>query len=202
MASPARHTFQEREALIVEAATFLFSSHGFVGTTTKMIAEAAKVNEALIYRHFPNKEDLYTAIIERKLNDWVLNVIPALEITLSMDLESALLELAQVMVRENKKDPTCLRMMLFSALENHSLSKMFFQKRLPLIEFLEKFFKKQLKDGKIRLLKSDEVARAFLSMIHHYILISQLFDSGIYFNKKESSVLKSFVDIFVKGVAP
>lgn len=201
MSSPARHTFEEREILVVEAATLLFSNHGFVGTTTKMIAEAAQVNEALIFRHFPKKEDLYTAIIELKLKEWVENVIPALEKTLSMKLEPALLEIAQVMVRENKKDPSCLRMMLFSALENHALSRMFFQKRLPLIEFLEKFFKKQMKDGNTRLLKGDEVARAFLSMIHHYILVSQLFDSGLYFTKKETSVLKSFVDIFVKGVA-
>lgn len=201
MASTARHTFEQREILIIEAATLLFSKHGFQGTTTKMIAEAAKVNEALIFRHFPKKEDLYTAIIELKLKEWVENVIPALEKGLPPDMEAALLEIAQVMVRENKKDPSCLRMMLFSALEKHELSRLFFQKRLPLIEFLEAFFKRQIREKRVRLLRTDEVARAFLGMIHHYILVSQLFDAGAYFKRKEPSVLKSYVDLFVKGIA-
>ena len=39
---------------------------GFRGTTTKEIAQAAGVSEAIIFRHFATKEDLYTAIIDHK----------------------------------------------------------------------------------------------------------------------------------------
>ncbi|AFM41757.1 transcriptional regulator [Desulfosporosinus acidiphilus SJ4] len=44
---------------IIEAAKKLFMEHGFKGTTTKMIAEEAKVNEATIFRHFKNKEGVF-----------------------------------------------------------------------------------------------------------------------------------------------
>ena len=44
----------------------LFSERGFRGTTTKEIAQAAGVSEAIIFRHFATKEDLYTAIIDHK----------------------------------------------------------------------------------------------------------------------------------------
>ena len=42
----------------------LFSAKGFEGTTTREIAKAAGVSEAIIFRHFATKEDLYAAIID------------------------------------------------------------------------------------------------------------------------------------------
>jgi TetR/AcrR family transcriptional regulator len=44
----------------------LFSRDGFGGTTTKSIAAAAGISEAIILRHFATKEDLYTAILEHR----------------------------------------------------------------------------------------------------------------------------------------
>ena len=44
----------------------LFARNGFSGTTTREIARAAGVNEAIIFRFFPHKDGLYAAILERK----------------------------------------------------------------------------------------------------------------------------------------
>ncbi|MBX3020643.1 MAG: TetR/AcrR family transcriptional regulator [Bdellovibrionales bacterium] len=52
---------------LLAAAFEIFSQHGFHGTTTKKIALAAGVNEALIMRHFKSKEGLFLAVIERNL---------------------------------------------------------------------------------------------------------------------------------------
>ena len=62
MKSPRLDADQRRRA-IVEAVTPLFARKGFAGTTTKELAEAAGVSEALVYRHFPSKEALYRAIL-------------------------------------------------------------------------------------------------------------------------------------------
>src|SRR5205814_1062049 len=35
---------------------------GFYGTTTRALAEAAGVSEALLFKHFPNKEALFSAM--------------------------------------------------------------------------------------------------------------------------------------------
>jgi len=53
---------QQRKQAIVEAALPLFAQHGFSATTTRQLAEAAGVSEALIYKHFPSKESLYAEI--------------------------------------------------------------------------------------------------------------------------------------------
>src|SRR3990170_3350064 len=57
---------EERRQQIVEAAIDLFSRKGFRGTTTREIAEAAGISEAMIFKHFATKQELYSAIIEAK----------------------------------------------------------------------------------------------------------------------------------------
>lgn len=51
-----------RKQAIVQAALPLFARQGFDATTTKQLAQAAGVSEALLYKHFPNKESLYAEI--------------------------------------------------------------------------------------------------------------------------------------------
>src|SRR3954470_14138189 len=55
-----------RREQILKTAVTLFSQRGFKGTTTKEIAKAAGVSEAIIFRHFANKEELYGAILDSK----------------------------------------------------------------------------------------------------------------------------------------
>src|SRR5437868_11273536 len=61
-----RMAAEDRRQQILDVAVQLFSQKGFRGTTTKEIALAAGVNEAIIFRHFATKRELYTAIIDRK----------------------------------------------------------------------------------------------------------------------------------------
>ena len=62
----ARMCADDRRHQIAAVAMRLFSERGFRGTTTKEIAQAAGVSEAIIFRHFATKEELYTAIIDYK----------------------------------------------------------------------------------------------------------------------------------------
>lgn len=56
---------EERRRTIVGAAMPLFARHGFAGTTTKEIARAAGVSEALVFQHFPSKAALYQEILQQ-----------------------------------------------------------------------------------------------------------------------------------------
>ena len=57
-----RLSAEQRREAIVRAALPLFARKGFANTTTRELAEAAGVSEALIYKHFPSKESLYAEI--------------------------------------------------------------------------------------------------------------------------------------------
>jgi AcrR family transcriptional regulator len=52
----------ERRAAIIQAVRRVFAEKGFDGTTTRELAVAAGVSEALLFKHFPNKEALYSAM--------------------------------------------------------------------------------------------------------------------------------------------
>jgi AcrR family transcriptional regulator len=53
---------EERRAAIIKAVRRLFAEKGFDGTTTRELADAAGVSEALLFKHFPNKEALFSAM--------------------------------------------------------------------------------------------------------------------------------------------
>ncbi|HTN71521.1 MAG TPA: helix-turn-helix domain-containing protein [Methylomirabilota bacterium] len=64
MAARLRLTSAKRRQAIVEAVRSVFAEKGFDGTTTRELANAAGVSEALIYKHFPSKELLYAAMLD------------------------------------------------------------------------------------------------------------------------------------------
>lgn len=63
--SRSRLNSEERRAQIIAAARTIFSKNGYNGAKTLQIAQAAKVSEALVYRHFPSKLALYRAVMRQ-----------------------------------------------------------------------------------------------------------------------------------------
>jgi AcrR family transcriptional regulator len=61
--STLRMTADLRRQLILGAAKRCFARHGFAGTTTKSVAAAAAISEALLFKHFPSKAALYAEIL-------------------------------------------------------------------------------------------------------------------------------------------
>src|SRR5512147_1850245 len=48
---------------ILAAARCVFARNGVDGTSVREVAEAAKVNNAMIYYHFKDKDDLYRSVL-------------------------------------------------------------------------------------------------------------------------------------------
>lgn len=66
--APAAPAADGPQAAILAAARRLFAAHGFAGTSTRSIAEAAGVNLAMIHYYFGNKEQLYRQVVEREFS--------------------------------------------------------------------------------------------------------------------------------------
>src|ERR687897_2864247 len=64
MENVARLSADQRKQAIVDAVRDVFAEKGFDGTTTRELARAANVSEALLYKHFPSKESLYAAMLD------------------------------------------------------------------------------------------------------------------------------------------
>ena len=63
---PPRMPGEDRRRQLLRVAVESFALNGFSGTKTKDIAAAAGVSEAILFRHFASKEDLYHAILDEK----------------------------------------------------------------------------------------------------------------------------------------
>lgn len=55
---------------ITKAATYLFATQGFDGTTTIQLSEEAGVTEPLIYYHFSGKDELFTTVLKTAYDEY------------------------------------------------------------------------------------------------------------------------------------
>jgi len=60
---------EERKALIMEVALYLFANVGFHATTITKIAKHAGISKGLMYIYFKSKEDLLSAIIDKSVSE-------------------------------------------------------------------------------------------------------------------------------------
>jgi TetR/AcrR family transcriptional regulator, transcriptional repressor of aconitase len=125
----------ERRKAIVAAAVPLFARNGFAGTTTRELAEAAGISEALLFRHFPSKQLLYREILQLGCEG-----DPALEKLATLQPSTATLVcLVRFMVRRflmggeaerAELDPR-LRLVLHSFLEDGDYARELFETVCP-----------------------------------------------------------------------
>src|SRR5262245_5334850 len=106
-----RMAAEDRREQIIGVAVRLFSQKGFRGATTKEIASAAGVNEAIIFRHFATKSDLYAAIIDRKANSAAMKALrnELAEAMEQRDDRQVFENLAFHMLEFHERDDTAIR---------------------------------------------------------------------------------------------
>lgn len=211
-APPGRMAAEDRRRQIVSVAMRLFSERGFRGTTTKEVARDAGVSEAIIFRHFATKEDLYHAIIDCKachggMADMEHPVAEAVraEVEEAMrrgDDRAVFRGVALAMMRHHRGDPDFLRLLLFSALEGHQLSQMFWDLNVRVLyEFLGSYIRERQRAGAFREVDPLVVVRAFTGMVIHHSITSILWDTHrplLVVSNEEAA--REFTEIVMRGI--
>ena len=162
---------EERRSQILAVAVSLFSNRGFRGTTTKEIAQAAGVSEAMVFRHFATKEELYAAILDHKVcaGDRFDPQKLASDSIKSKDDRAVFESLALEALNHYEKDPEFQRLLLHSALEKHQLAQIFFNEFVrPVYEFLGSYIRERQRDGAFVEVDPTVVVRCFLGMVLHH----------------------------------
>jgi len=193
---------ETRRNQIVAVAADLFASRGFSGTTTKEIADHAGVSEAIIFRHFASKEKLYAAILDYKVKQGTERIKAQLEDAASRKDDRAFFgSLALEMLDAHSEDPTFMRLLLFSALEGHELSSIFFDSTARDIKnHIRKYIKQRSSDGAFRSIDPVVAARAFVGMVLHQVQARTIFkDDDLKLSNRQ--LADRFVEIFLNGVS-
>jgi AcrR family transcriptional regulator len=196
-AAGGRMAAGDRRLQIAQTAMRLFSERGFRGTTTKEIAHAAGVSEAIIFRHFATKEDLYSAIIDLKSCDGFAAGLAATgeareancpqvvekvrcrvaEAMKTRDDRAVFEGIALAMMEHHQGDHEMLRLLLYSALEGHQLAQIFWDKNVRVLyEFLGGYIRERQREGAFRHADPLLVVRAFTGAVIHHSLNNILWE--------------------------
>lgn len=187
----------DRQASLIVAAASLFAAKGFNGTTTKEIAKAVGVSEALVFKYFPTKRTLYAAILAEKVTvNELLDVVEAA--VTKRDDHRVFTMIASYRIRPDV-DSTFLRLLLFSALEGHELSELFFGKHHKVFyDYLAAYIRTRIKDGAFRSVDPLLAARAFIGMVVHHRLLHEIF--GVPMHQSHEDTVATYVDLFLAGL--
>jgi TetR/AcrR family transcriptional regulator len=200
----ARMAGGERRLQILRVAMRLFSQRGFRGTTTKEIALAAGVSEAMVFRHFATKEELYSAILDHKacLHD-TMDPVQVVSDAIARKDDAAVFEgLALDALNWHDRDPEFHRLLLHSALEEHELAQMFWEKFVTRVyRILGAYIRQRQRDGAMIRIEPLVVVRAFIGMIIHHSLNNNLWDrKRTLLRISNQAAAREFTDILLRGV--
>lgn len=191
----------QRRRQILEVATELFAERGFQGTTTHEIADRAGVNEALVFRHFPRKQDLYWAVIDFKCRAGTGRRRMEELLRTHGDEAERLAAIAAGILRRARADQSLTRLLLFSALENHRLSHRFFRTYMAsYYESLADYIRAARRRGRYRHLPPLLAARSFIGMVFYHFLIQELFGGRHYHKFDIDAVARTLADLWLDGM--
>ena len=205
MPNASRLSAEERRLQILRVAVSLFSQRGFVGTTTKEIAQAAGVSEAMVFRHFATKQELYSAILDHKAcsGDTMNPEAMVAEALQEKDDRAVFERLAVGALDHHECDPEFQRLLLHAALEGHELAQMFFEKFVRRVyELLGNYIAERQRDGAMVAMDPAIVVRAFIGMVIHHSLNNNLWDPQRRLLKiSNQEAAKQFSDILLNGIS-
>lgn len=201
-------TGDERREQILQTAVDLFSRKGFKGTTTKEIAAAAGVSEAMVFRHFATKDDLYAAILDAKacidgthMFPWEGNEL-LLKAVAEKDDFGVFYNIALAAMNKHHEDVPFMRLLFYSALEEHELAERFFQEFVSEVyKFIGGYIVERQKDGAIRQLDPRIAVRSFVGMMIHHSLNNILWDKKrVILDMTNEEAAENFARILLNGI--
>jgi TetR/AcrR family transcriptional regulator len=200
--SAARMNASDRRRHLLQAALELFSRKGFGGATTKEIAAAAGVTEAIIFRHFPSKTALYTAVLDSKTEDckhdqWFSGIQALME---RNDDAGVIRMLSAGILESYRADASFERIVLFAALEGHEHGLAHHRRfALPVFEMFRDYIARRQREGALRAYDPGLVIAAIAGMAQNYGIYTELFGFK-QLRMDETEVVETFTNIMMRGI--
>jgi AcrR family transcriptional regulator len=192
----------DRKKQILEIAMRRFSEQGFDGTSTREIAEAAGINEALIFRHFRTKEDLFWEVLSDRVERRGRNRRMRKLVQSEGDSREVLVAIAETLLDRTDDDAAVTRLLLYSALRNRELSERFFRTYgLEKLELLAAHIRVGIEAGHFRVVNPVIAARSFLGMIVYHYLVEEVFGVPRARALSPRELAEELVGIFLEGIS-
>jgi TetR/AcrR family transcriptional regulator len=199
--SKTRKTAEDRRKDIIEAAGDLFSRKGFNGTTTRDLASGAGVHEAVLFRHFKNKEEIYSAALENRLSRNRQSTLQLMEKCADVrDDYGFFAALARGLLTRFEDDVSIPRLILFSALEGHEPANVVTERQLRVERPTLEYISLRIREGAFRRINPNHAAFAFGAMLWGYVVRQHVVGMAQHKVYKRDKIVQSFVTIFLDGI--
>lgn len=192
----------DRQRQLLEVAMTAFSRRGFKGTTTKEIAAAAGVAEAVIFQHFPSKESLYSSVLDLHLDSgdeakWIEEINGLME---RNDDEAVFRSFITRILESYRRDPDLERVILFAALEGHEQGTARLQKQFaPVFERFMDYVIRRQQEGALLDCNPHAILIGLGGVAHQYGLITQIFRAPTP-NVSDEEMAQLFTRILLSGI--
>jgi TetR/AcrR family transcriptional regulator len=197
----SRMPASDRRSQILEVALNVFSKKGLNGATTKEIAVAAGVTEALIFRHFPTKQALYQAVLEsevggERFHRWLA---AARECMARNDDAGLFRAIATAIIESYAGDARIERVMLFAALEGNEQGLAHHRSfSLNIYELLRSYLEKRQREGALAGYHPGTILTAIAGMAQHYAMATEMF--GFEAKTPAEDAPETFTRILMNGI--
>ena len=193
---------EDRREQLLRSAIDTFARQGFAGTKTRDIAAAAGVSEAILFRHFSTKEELYHAILDMKGSaaDAAKLAREMQKFADQKDDRGLFCHFGNAVLGSFRRDPAFQRLMTYASLEGHLMASLFLERfSPPFRKFFKRYILSRQRDGAFVRCDTDLMEMFAVGTITHYGMCRYVFGA------KESRIsdeeaLKELVDLILRGL--
>ena len=192
---------QDRRTQLLDIALNVFSQKGFNGATTKEIAGAAGVTEAVIFRHFPTKQALYQEVLESEIGcprfqEWLVKAKDCMD---RNDDEGLFQAIATAILESHRGDARLQRVLLFAALEGSEIALTHHRNfSIPIYELLRDYIVRRQRDGALAEYHPGAILSAIAGMAARYAVYTQFF--GFAAEASDEETIAAFTNILMNGI--
>ena len=176
---------EESRAAILQAAALEFAEHGIAGARTDSIAREARVNKALLYYYFKDKETLYGAVLDNAfsgLKDAVLQVLDG-----NLPPREKILEYAKAyfdFIASNQLYPRLMQREMMRAREgqSHHIDKVIKNYIQPIFSRVSDVMRQGIASGEFRRVDPAQFVPSMVAMIVFYFSSAPMMQKIVGFN--------------------
>ena len=183
---------------LLQATMKLISEKGYLGATTREIAQEAGVTELTLFRHFGSKEKLFGQLLSGcTFLPRLKELLPELD---ALTYEEALTLIAVRYLTSLKERKAMVKIMFSEMTVYPEKIKAVYNKFIDEIRStLATYFKTQQKKGSLRGVSPEAASRMFMAVLTSYFRTEEIMREHGMTKQKMEKDIREFVDIFVHG---
>jgi len=188
---------ERKRIAIVDAAEQLFCQEGVEATSMVEIALKADVSKRTLYNHFPNKDDVFYAVLANKQAQ--LTDVEHFVFDKNVSIEQQLTLIATNEVKLLRSEPflRIAKMALMQLLKQPELAQQMSAAKVGCMTFLEQFLQDAVNNDILEITDVVFAAKQFIYQLKGFVFYPHLFNFDKLNEQQEQNLIQQTVKMFV-----